>query len=79
MSMEDEVSQFQTLILILMHVDGVNTIMLLEWMERFAFVFKDSISTCIIDLPHSGQKAIQAMQDKESFAPFKSLCLNLLL
>lgn len=78
MSMEDEVSQFQTLILILMHVDGVNTIMILEWMERFAFVFKDSISTCIIDLPHSGQKAIQAMQDKESFAPFKSLCLNLL-
>jgi Flp pilus assembly protein TadB len=78
MSMEDEVSQFQTLALILMHVDGVNTVMLLEWMERFAFCFKDSISTCIIDLPHQGQKAIQAMADKESFQPFQSLCLNLL-
>lgn len=78
MSMEDEVSQFQTLALILIYVDGIDVIALLEWMERFAFVFKDSISTCIIEFPHKGQKAIQNMMDKETFATFRSICMDLL-
>lgn len=73
MNMEDEVSQFQTLVLLLMHVDGVNTIMLLEWMERFAYVFKDKISQCIIDLPHQGQYALHKLQESETFQPFQSL------
>lgn len=78
LNMEDEVSQFQTLALMLMHVDGVNTVMLLEWIERFAYCFKESISECIIDLPHKGQKALEKMQNVETFQPFQSFCNNLL-
>ena len=73
MTMEDEVNQFQTIILMLIHTDGINTITILEWMERFAFCFKDSISQCIIDLPHKGQDALKEMQYKESFPSFQSL------
>lgn len=72
MNMEDEVAQFQTLALIISRVDGANIAMLLEWMDRFAYCFKSSVSQCIIDLPHGGQKALIAMREAESFRPFKS-------
>lgn len=78
MNMEDEVSQFQTLALILMYVDGVNTTMILEWMERFSFCFKSAISQCIIDLPFMGQKALETLQYSESFTLFQSFVGNLL-
>lgn len=78
MNMEDEVSQFQTIILILMHVDGVDAMMILEWMERFAFCFRDTVSTCIIDFPMQGQKALKKMERTEHFPAFQSLvgCLE---
>lgn len=72
MNMEDEVAQFQTLALIISRVDGANIAMLLEWMDRFAYCFKSSVSQCIIDLPHGGQKALIAMRETEPFRPFKS-------
>ena len=78
MNMEDEVSQFQTICLMLVHVDGANTTMLLEWMERFASCFKQSISQCIIDLPHDGQKALEKMRDAETFDMFQSFVNNML-
>ena len=78
MTLEDEVNQFQTIILMLIHVDGINTVTILEWLERFAFCFKDSISQCIIDLPHKGQEALENMQDRESFPAFQSLVNSML-
>lgn len=78
MNMEDEVAQFQTLALILMHVDGMNVYTLLEWMDRFAFCFKTSISECRLEMRHDDVDAIQKMKAKESFQPFKDFCDNLL-
>lgn len=79
MNREDEVAQFRTLILILMHEDGMTLDTVLEWMERFAHAFKPSISECIINLESSQQEAIETMRDAESgFAPFRRLCDGLL-
>lgn len=79
MKREDEVAQFRTLILILMHEDGMTIDTVLEWMERFAQAFKPSISECIINLESSQQDAIVAMREAESgFAPFRRLCDGLL-
>lgn len=78
MSMEDEVVQFQTLALILMHVDGVTIDTLLEWMDRFAFCFKDSIAECIINLEYSIKRALEKMKAREPFPPFKRYVDNLL-
>ena len=77
-SMEDEVSQFRSIALILMNVDGMTLDVILEWMERFAFCFKDSISDCIMNLEHSASDAIQKMRNSESFPPFLRFCDNLL-
>lgn len=78
MSMEDEVVQFQTLALILSNVSGITTNKLLEWMERFSFCFRSSISECIVNLEYSIQDSIKKMKDRESFPPFKRFCDNLL-
>lgn len=78
MDMDDEVVQFQTIVLMLMHVDGCSVEMLLEWMERFAFCFKQEISTCLAKLHMKGQAAIQEMYDEESYPSFQNFVGNLL-
>ena len=79
MNREDEVAQFRTLILILMHEDGMNIDIILEWMERFSHAFKSSISDCIINLEYSQQGALETLREKEgSFGPFRRLCDSLL-
>lgn len=79
MDMEDEVIQYQTIVLILMHVDGIMIDTVLEWMERFSFCFKQSISECIISLEYSTQKALQKMKNVETFPPFRRFVDNLLM
>ena len=78
MNMEDEVARFQTLALILINVDGMTINTLLEWMERFAFCFKASITTCLINLEASEQKALEQMKEDETFPSFRRFVDNLL-
>lgn len=78
MSKEDEVNQFQTLILIYMHTDGITLEDILEWMERFAFTFRSTITECVMGLAFGEQKALQAMREREQFAPFKRFIDNLI-
>lgn len=79
MNREDEVAQFRTLILILMHEDGMTLDTVLEWMERFAHTFKSSIADCIINLEYSKRGALEKMREEEGeFAPFRRLCDSLI-
>lgn len=78
MDMEDEVAQFQTIVLMLMHVNGADLEMILNWMERFAFCFRTSIQECIYELPHKGQKALIDLRDSETFPPFQSFVSDLI-
>ena len=41
LEMEDEVMQFQTIILMLMRIERVNVEIILEWLERYANIFKE--------------------------------------
>lgn len=73
MNKEEEVNQFRTLILILMHADGIHLEEILEWMERFAYSFKSTLEDCIIALESGEKKALEAMQhaeDNKSFQRF---------
>ena len=79
MDMEDEVIQYQTIALILMHVDGIMIDTVLEWMGRFAYCFKESIQECRLNLEYSTQKALLKMKNQESFPPFRRFVDNLLM
>ena len=41
--MENEVMQFQTIILMLMRIERVNVEMILEWLERYSNIFREPI------------------------------------
>ncbi len=71
MNKTDEVNQFQTLVLILMHTDGITLDVILEWMDRFSYSFKASIETCIIELESGERQALERMKRSETFQDFK--------
>ena len=70
MDMENEIMQFQTVILMLMHIERVSVEYILEWLERFANIFREPISTCMNNY-ESG--AYQALEQLKEDAPYKPL------
>lgn len=71
MNKEEEVNQFQTLILILMHADGIRLDAILEWMERFSYSFKATLEECIINLESGERAALEQMQMSEENKSFQ--------
>lgn len=74
MNKDDEVNQFQTLVLILMNTSGIKVDDILEWMDRFSYSFKASIETCITELESGERRALEKMKMSETFQPFKRFC-----
>ena len=65
--MEDEVMQFQTIILMLMRIERVNVEMILEWLERYANIFKEPISKCVNNYESGPWEALEELKDDISF------------
>lgn len=78
MGMEDEVVQYQTIVMMLMYTDNITIKIMLEWIERFSYCFKESVNACINELPHDEEKALKKLRDSETFAPFKRFVNNFL-
>lgn len=78
MSMEDEVNQFHSILFMLMYIDHMTVKTLLEQMELFALVFKQSIRECINDFNCGEMEALTRMKENENFGPFKRLVDNLI-
>ena len=70
MSMEDEIISFQSIIVMVKSMERISTINILEFMEDFAVIFKDSIHTCINDFDAGDIEALEELRDRERFEPF---------
>ena len=70
MEMEDEVMQFQTIILMLMRIERVNVEIILEWLERYSNIFRDPISKCVNDYESGPWEALEAMKEEVVYQPF---------
>ena len=70
---EDEVVRFQTIILILMHMDRITVEQILIQMEEFAVVFKDVLERITDHLAFKGRKVFEEAKDEVSFVPFERL------
>ena len=68
--MEDEVMQFQTIILMLMRIERVNVEIILEWLERYSNIFKDPISKCVNDYESGPWEALEAMKEEVTYQQF---------
>ena len=67
MEMENEVMQFQTIILMLMKIERVNVEMILEWLERYSNIFREPISRCVNNFEAGGWEALEELKNDVSF------------
>ena len=70
MLMEDEVMSFQTIILMLMKIERVDVEMILEWLERYADIFKEQINRCLNNYESGAWEALEEMKDEVTYEPF---------
>ena len=67
--MEDEVMQFQTIILMLMRIERINVEMMLEWLERYSNIFKSQITRCVNDYESGAWEALENLRNHISYLP----------
>jgi hypothetical protein len=67
LEMENEVMQYQTIILMLMKIERVNVEMILEWLERYSNIFRDPISKCVNNYESGPWEALEEMKNEVSF------------
>lgn len=70
MEMEDEIMQFQTIIMMLMKIERVDVEMILEWLERYADIFKEVIGKCLNNYESGAWEALEEMKDEVTYQPF---------
>lgn len=68
MEKENEIMQFQSIILMLMYIDRIDVQTILEWLSRFSYAFKEQISRCLNNY-ESG--AFEALEDLKEEVPYK--------
>ena len=70
MEMEDEVMQYQVIILMLMRLERVDVEMILEWLDRYADIFKEQISKCLNNYESGAYEALEEMKEEVTYQEF---------
>ncbi len=70
LEMEDEVMQFNTIILMLMKIERVNVEIILEWLERYANIFKEPISKCVNNYESGAWESLEQLKEEVTYQPF---------
>ena len=73
MEKENEIMQFQSIILMLMYIDRVDVQTILEWLARFSYAFKEPISTCLNNYEAGAIEALQELKDAVPQKDFKRI------
>ena len=63
LEIENEVMQFQTIILMLMKIERVNVELILEWLERYANIFKEPIARCVNNYEAGAWEALEELKN----------------
>ncbi len=79
MNMGNEVAQFQSIIMMVMHLDNTTVLQVLEQMESFAVVFKESLRASINDYSSGDLDALEKLKIREPYEPFRRLIDNLII
>lgn len=69
LEMEDEVMQFQTIILMLMRIERVNVEIILEWLERYSNIFRSQITRCVNNYEAGAWEALEELRNDISYLP----------
>ena len=67
--MENEVMQFQTIILMLMRIERVNVEIILDWLERYSNIFRGPITRCVNNYEAGAWEALEALKEEIAYMP----------
>lgn len=77
LEMENEVMQFQTIIMMLMKIERVNVEIILEWLERYSNIFREPISKCVNNYEAGAWEALEEFKNDVSFQPMTRIVESL--
>ncbi len=78
MEKENEIMQFQSIILMLMYIERVDVQTILEWLERYSYAFKDAIATALNNYEAGASEALEELKDRVPNKDFKRIVDGLL-
>ncbi len=78
MEKENEIMQFQSIILMLMYIDRIDVQTILEWLERFSYAFKEPIATCLNNYESGAEAALEQLKEDVPYKDFQRICEQLL-
>ena len=64
---ENEVMQFQTIILMLMNIERISVETILEWLERYSNIFKEPINKCLNNYESGAYEALEVLKEDVSY------------
>lgn len=74
---EDEVMQFQMIILMLMYLPKVNVERILTWLEQNSHIFREALTACLDRYSYNEEEALHKLKEEEPFFPFVRIVENL--
>ena len=75
--MEDEVLSFHSIIIMLMYIKRMDVETILEWLENYSEIFKNSLSECSDNYSYDSEQALETLKEKEPYMPFVRIIENL--
>ncbi len=78
MEKENEIMQFQSIILMLMYIDRIDVQTILEWLCRFSYAFKEPISTCLNNYESGAEAALEELKEAVPYKDFQRIVDQLL-
>lgn len=79
MCMEEEVLQYNSILMMLMYMDRISTYELLESMEEFAVIFKASLKACLTEYESGQIKALNRLKERVSNQAMEKLVDNIIM
>ncbi|WP_440109353.1 hypothetical protein [Paenibacillus sp. QZ-Y1] len=73
MDMRHEIYQFQTVISILREMDRMSVEEILEWLNRFAVIFKRPLQKCLLHFEHGPEQALEQLKEDAVLPEFQRL------
>lgn len=73
MEKENEIMQFQSIILMLMYIDRIDVQTILEWLSRFSYAFKEQISRCLNNYESGAYEALGDLKEEVPYKDFQRI------
>ncbi|MEG1989682.1 MAG: hypothetical protein RR136_01630 [Clostridia bacterium] len=73
MEKENEIMQFQSIILMLMYIERIDVQTILEWLSRFSYAFKEPISTALNNYESGAFEALEELKESVPYKDFERI------